>query len=206
MNKIEIPKLETIIHLIPDDSMRDLYFECIDTREYVNEFQKLCFQLFAYLKWSACARTIEMVRIEVGDIDFDKKLLILRGKGNKQRRVSITEKAKELIMKFIKIAELEKKDKLIRSVHNRPITKRALELRHKKILDEAGIPSNFTLHPMLRKKPATELYFKLRKKGMGLAEVQDYLGHADPKTTRIYVESAMNVMLDEFTDDHPLEM
>lgn len=202
MKKIERPKLPKIVYFTPSDEVMERFFKHLEERKYRNEFEELTYLLFFYLKYASMARTHEMTKIKVKDIDFDKRILLLHGKGNKDRIVPITKKSISLAKKFIKIAGLDKEDFLIRDKDNRPITTRGLEMREKSLLVEADIPKEYTLHVLLRKKPATKLYEATKD----LVLVQNILGHASPKTTRKYVNPSMDEYLERFKEDHPLEI
>ena len=150
------------------------------------------------------ARTIEMINIQVKDINFENLIILLKGKGNKERRVPLNESVCSLIKQYIELAELKKTDRLIRNKDNKPISKRALEYRSQKLLEEAGLPKWMSLHILFRKTPANIYRKKGKDLGIGFEDIQDLLGHADPKTTKIYVRSDVDEISEKIRNQHPL--
>jgi site-specific recombinase XerD len=203
LKKIDPPTQEKRIPKVPSYSAFKKFKKALENRRYRNEFEEISYKLFFYLKFCAMARTVEMTRIRVEDLDFDKRTLLIKGKGKKERIVPVTKHSLMLAWRFIQIAELQNGDLLIRSKDNRPITKRALELREETVRREAGLPDWMTLHKLFRKTPATLL--KARRKDIGLSELQDLLGHEDPETTRIYVESQSEKVIEDLHSNHPFD-
>jgi site-specific recombinase XerD len=204
MNKIESPKLPKKVREYPKEKDWKAFLENLNKRKYRNDFEKLTFKVFFLLKFYSMARTIEMIRIQVKDINFEEQIIILKGKGNKERPVPLNESTCKLIIKYIEIAELKRTDKLIRNKDNKPISKRALEYRNEKLLKEAGLPEWMTLHKLFRRTPATLLNKKGKAIGIFFEDLQEILGHEDPKTTKLYVESDIEEICAKIKYNHPL--
>ena len=204
MKKIDTPKLPIKEPDIPTEMDWEVFLKNLNNRKYRNEFEELTFKVFFLLKFYSMARTIEMIKIQVKDINFKNQVILLRGKGNKERKVPLNESTCNLIKKYIEIAELKNTDKLIRNKDNKPISKRALEYRNQRLLEEAGLPKWMSLHKLFRKTPATIYNKKGKEMGIYFEDIQDLLGHADPKTTKIYVKSNVDEISAKIKNKHPL--
>lgn len=204
MNKIDTPKLPKKDPDIPTEKDWNTFLENLNTRKYRNEFEEFTYKVFFLLKFYSMARTIEMINIQVKDINFETQIILLKGKGNKERKVPLNESVCNLIKEYIELAELKKTDNLIRNKDNKPISRRALEYRNQKLLKEAGLPKWMSLHILFRKTPANIYNKKGKELGIYFEDIQDLLGHADPKTTKIYVRSNIDEISQKIRNHHPL--
>lgn len=134
-------------------------------------------------------RVSELVSLNISDIQ--NKEAIVRGKGNKERRVYFSDVAFESLMEYLESRNddnpaLFVTDRLINGKHNR-LGKDSVERRIKKLGDELGI----VMHPhKFRRTVAT----KCLNMGMPIQEVQTLLGHTKIETTMIYCSvSDMNI-------------
>ena len=139
--------------------------------------------LFEFLLSTGC-RVSEAVQISRSD--FKGRRLRVVGKGNKERVVFMSTKA----LFYINLYYAERNDNndalfvSEKFPHGR-LKKNAIEKSIKQIGERAEINRNVFPH-LLRHTFATQLLFR----GMKLEELQELLGHADPKTTKIYAKVA----------------
>lgn len=134
-------------------------------------------------------RSKELLGIRVKDIDFNNKTInVETTKYGVSRRVIITEKTLELIKAWITINNLKENDKLI------PLTYSGLYKRIKKLGRKAGIPLSKIRPHILRHTFAT---IALRK-GLSLPSLQRILGHADIKTTQVYLHLTIDDIKKEY--------
>jgi len=149
------------------------------------------------LMYDSAARIQEMIDIKLGDFRWGKKPTVtLHGKGSKDRAVPITAKTAEHIQLYItQFHALSKSDPeapLFYSVIHRQRSKLSLrclrnlvykygELGRTKCVE---VPVN--VHPhMIRHSRAMHLY----QRGMDLALVSQWLGHANLETTLVYAHA-----------------
>jgi len=204
MNKIDTPRLPQKELDVPTEKDWKIFLENLNNRKYRNEFEKLSFKVFFLLKFYSMARTVEMINIQVKDVNLESQIILLKGKGNKERKVPLNESVCKLIKQYIELVELKKTDKLIRNKDNKPISKRALEYRNQKLLQESGLPKWMSLHKLFRKTPATIYKNKGKELGIYFEDIQDLLGHEDPKTTKLYVKSDIDEISRKIRNHHPL--
>ena len=136
-------------------------------------------------------RVSEAVNVNISDIDFANGSLKVIGKGNKERLVLLNAAAVMAIQTYLDTRE-DNEDALWIS-DRRPyhrIKKEALEKIIRKLGEKAELGRRVYPH-LLRHTTAT---FLLRH-GMPLEQVQDYLGHENINTTRIYAKTDVSAMI-----------
>lgn len=132
-------------------------------------------------------RVSEIANLKLEQIDFELNLILVHGKGNKDRYVAFREEAKTALNNYLVEARkkllLHKTDYgyvFLNSNGNR-ITSRGLEYIIKNIFLNAGVSAS--VHPhMLRHTFATQML----NNGADLRTVQELLGHESISTTQIY--------------------
>ncbi|HID0814577.1 tyrosine-type recombinase/integrase [Clostridium botulinum] len=139
--------------------------------------------LIEFLISTGC-RLSEVVGIDKNDIDWNEMSLNVIGKGNKERKIYFSTKAKILLKKYL-LARSDENIALFvtsKKPHGR-LGGRSVQREIKKIADRAGI--NKSIYPHLfRHSFATS---KLNA-GMPLPVIQHLMGHENPATTQIYAE------------------
>lgn len=132
-------------------------------------------------------RVSEIANLKLDQIDFELNLILVHGKGNKDRYVAFGEEAKTALNNYLVEARkkllLHKTDYgyvFLNSNGNR-LTSRGLEYIIKNIFLNAGVSAS--VHPhMLRHTFATQML----NNGADLRTVQELLGHESISTTQIY--------------------
>ena len=143
------------------------------------------------LLFSTGLRVSELIRLNRDSINLDRKEFVVRGKGQKDRPVFVSDSAAMAIADYLE----ERKDSLpalfLNNSKNQPpvgttgdyrrLTPRSVERIVEKYVREAGITKHVTPHT-LRHSFATDLLMN----GADLRSVQAMLGHSDISTTQIY--------------------
>ena len=133
--------------------------------------------LVDFLYCTGC-RVSEVSRLDVSDIDFDRMECVVLGKGNKERKVYLTEVAAMHLQEYIN-SRKDACDALFAG-KGRRLKKNGIEAVIKKLGERAGVEN---AHPhRYRRKLATNLL----DRGMNIQDVAAILGHADLKTTQVY--------------------
>ena len=129
-----------------------------------------------------CAlRLSELCNIKVSDIKDD--MLVVRGKGDKDRTVYLNEKCIKSLEEYKKIRNKNKSDYLFLSERKKKISKREVQYIVKKnIIDKKLDKNKYSTHK-LRHTSATLLY-KYGK--VDIRTIQKILGHKNISTTQIY--------------------
>lgn len=120
-------------------------------------------------------RVSEVIAIAVKDIDTEKGLIKVFGKGAKERYVILFPELGERMNKYIKMQKLGSEDRIF------PLTPRAVQYIIKSCSKKAGIKKKITPHK-LRHTFATHLLHR----GVDIRAVQKLLGHESLSITEIY--------------------
>ena len=115
----------------------------------------------------------------------------MKGKGNKERNIPITEDLKEVLVKFIKVFHIENEDDYIfKNKYNGKITTKGIEYILKKYINKARIKypnkfkDNYSNHSMRHSRA-----MHLLESGVNLIYIRDILGHVSVTTTEIYAKT-----------------
>lgn len=138
-------------------------------------------------------------------LSFDNNILIIKGKGGKERVVPLTSVCINLINKYLKIRHCflnSKNEKFLFCASSKEghLTRQRFGQLLKELGVKAGInPAAISPHVM-RHCFATHLL----NHGADLRVVQELLGHSDISTTQIYTHVLSERMRKLVTDHHPL--
>ena len=137
------------------------------------------------------ARRGALSKMKRGDFQSDGRQYYfeLDEKGGKQRTIPCREDLQRFMEAYLAaVGPMEKSSPLFRTVRGRTtkfqergMTGEDILAMFKRRLRAAGLPESFSCHSC-RKATATNLL----EQGVELADVQHFLGHADPRTTKLY--------------------
>jgi integrase/recombinase XerD len=141
-------------------------------------------------------REAEVVDIRIGDfqdVGNDQILLRIRGKGDKIRNVPLSPELWQLIQRFVLLtgrsfnSHLDARKPLFvsRVGKDKPLTTRSVQNIVKKYVRAAGITKAISPHS-IRHTVGTNMAVNEAP----LLVIQQFLGHADPKTTLRYIRRA----------------
>lgn len=134
--------------------------------------------------YSTGCRLDELCKLDIEDIDWNTSSAIVQGKGNKERRVYFSEKAKYYLSRYLD-TRTDDCPALIAS-ERRPIrrlTHEGIQYQVKKIKEASAIES--PLHPHILRHSFAQLSLDA---GMEVADLQALLGHENPATTMRYAQ------------------
>ncbi len=198
---INIPKIEKKLPHIIDEEAIDYLFKSIDVKTNLGFRNYLILDLL----YSLGLRASEIIALEVNDINFNNKQILIHGKGSVDRYLplhdTLIKNLREYILN-IRIKLIKNKDpdekKLLINYKGTPLTERGLRVILNKIIKDSG--ETFKLHPhMLRHAFATSLI----NHGADLRVVQELLGHEHLKTTQIYTHVSTKTLTEKFRKAHP---
>lgn len=136
----------------------------------------------------ACGlRVSESVNLRVADVDFEQRVVRVKGKGGKQRLVPLGAVAQDQIQAYLNSARpallKERADggRLFLTRSGRPMDRQLVWRLIKRMAAKANLPATLSPHS-LRHAFATHLL----SNGAPLRLIQEMLGHADIGTTQIY--------------------
>lgn len=155
------------------------------------------------LLYSSGLRLAEVQSLRIKDVDFNRQLLRITGKGNKTRVVPFGQKAKDAVMQWLQIYPLWHGD-FVPEAHvfitqkGNPLGARQIENRVKLQAQRAGV--NIDLHPhLLRHCFASHMLSNSRD----LRAVQEMLGHSNLTTTQIYTHVDFDHLAQVYDQAHP---
>lgn len=155
-------------------------------------------------------RVSELVSLPLYALSRDGQVLVVRGKGDKERMVPMSEPAKDAVEDYLAVREMFLPNKANTSAANNwlfpsrskngHLTRARLAQLLKEIAVEAGLaPSQVSPH-VLRHSFASHLLAH----GADLRSLQQMLGHADIATTQIYTHVLDERLKALVNEAHPL--
>ena len=154
------------------------------------------------LFYSSGIRLAELVGLNMQDIDFDRGIMKVLGKGSREREATLTVEAIKVLQAYLKARKNWKGCKgesIFLSREGNRITKMCVQRFTEQYGIEAGIDKKVTPH-MLRHSSATHFV----NGGMDLIKVQNFLGHRSLISTQIYTHLQTDDQKEERNKLHPL--
>lgn len=154
--------------------------------------------IFGVLAYSAC-RVGELVRLRVRDYKTTgiHRILEVYGKGGTERRVPLHPEAVERIEVWLDVADIRNDltGALFRPTRTAraqgrdgfsvaPIARRTVQYLVSRYVQQLGLPPAVTVHSFRVTALTTA-----RERGADIIDLQDFAGHADPRTTLTYIRS-----------------
>jgi integrase/recombinase XerC len=151
-------------------------------------------------------RLSELIGLDVDDLDFNQRLVRVKGKGGKERMVPINRRTVELLAKVIKergrwkpsVLSEDAAKALFLSKRGRRISKRRVEQIVVEWVRRAGISRRISPHA-LRHSFATHLL----DSGMPIRSIQELLGHEKLSTTQKYTHTSLAELMKTYDRAHP---
>jgi integrase/recombinase XerD len=156
--------------------------------------------------YSTGLRVSELVGLPLAAISSDRKILLVRGKGNKERMVPLTGPAIQAIADYLKLRKsfLTKEGTSLYLFPSRAkeghLTRAGFGILLKDLAILAGIEPNRVSPHVLRHSFASHMLAN----GADLRTLQKLLGHADISTTEIYTHILEDRLRDLVLRSHPL--
>lgn len=185
-SKIDLPKTESRSLKFLERDHIDRLVTSIDTSKEEGIRDRAIFELL----FSTGLRVSELVKLNHGQINIDRREFGVIGKGGRARVVFISDRASQWLKKYLEVRKDKFKPLFIRysgrvieenGGEKMRLTPRSIERVVKKYVHRARIPVDATVHT-LRHSFATDLLTN----GADLRSVQEMLGHKNISTTQIY--------------------
>jgi integrase/recombinase XerD len=159
------------------------------------------------LLYATGLRVSELVALPAASVMRDQRVLVVRGKGGKERMIPLHESARAAVNAWLAARSTELRKKTIASPWLFPshggsghLTRQRMGQLLKDLAVAAGIDRRRVSPHVLRHAFATHLL----DHGADLRSVQKMLGHADIATTQIYTHVADERLKTLVRDHHPL--
>lgn len=141
--------------------------------------------------YETAARAQEICDLKLEQIDLgEHPSVILTGKGNKSRRIPITEELSKILNKYIRVFQIQNNEVVFRNRKNQKITTKGIEyilLKYIKICREENqdkFKNHYSNHSMRHSRA-----MHLLESGVNLIYIRDILGHTTVVTTEIYAKT-----------------
>jgi len=165
-----------------------------DTKTFKGIRDKAILELF----YSSGLRISELTNMRLTDLDTKQKIVTVIGKGDKQRRVPVTDVAIHWMQKYQQVRNNPHTAVFFLSMRNNPMTRREVYTIIKKYINHLGLKQGYSPHT-LRHSFASHLL----NHGADLFAIKEMLGHASVGTTEIYTHLNSAVIRQEYLNGHP---
>lgn len=185
------------------DEMLDL-LDSVEMQSILGRRNKAMLELM----YASGLRCSEVVQLKLSAIDFSQKLLLIHGKGNKDRYVPFHDWAAQCLQLYLendrpqlmKVTHQDH-DYVFVNKNGKPLTNRGVE----DIVDRVAYHYDATkkIHPhTFRHSFATHLL----EGGVDLQSVQRLLGHENISTTQVYTHLSQSYLKDVYQRTHPRKL
>ena len=149
------------------------------------------------IMYSSGLRVSELLSLRISQINFDKGIIKIIGKGSKERHVPIGDYALEYLLKYIEGPRRKNPGRnsefAFLNRYGMPLSRQYFFKQVKKYADFAGIKEEISPHT-LRHCFATHML----ENGAELRAVQEMLGHTNIATTQIYTNISSKRILSAY--------
>ncbi len=159
------------------------------------------------LLYATGLRVSELVGLPKSILGQNNQLIVIKGKGGRERLVPIGEIARSAVLEYLKLAKIRGERLFVESSYMFPsrgkfgyLTRQHFALGLKQLAIDAGLDSEKVSPHVLRHAFASHLLGG----GADLRAVQQMLGHADISTTQIYTHVLQERLTAVVQDHHPL--
>ncbi|WP_111979041.1 tyrosine recombinase XerC [Algibacillus agarilyticus] len=153
------------------------------------------------LMYSSGLRVSELINLNIADINWGDKTLIINGKGNKQRIAPFGKIAEQRLKRWLECRYKhteQKNDAVFRANSGRRLSVRQCRERMRKWGVEQGLAKHLNPHK-LRHSFATHLL----EGSQNLRAVQELLGHENLSTTQVYTHLDFEHLSKVYDSAHP---
>jgi len=157
------------------------------------------------LLYASGLRVSELTGLDLRSVNFGDGMLLVRGKGRKERIVPFGSKAKQGLEDYLPIRQriLQARKKsgqqaLFLNVRGERLTPRSIDRLVKRYVRDYGPPVKVSPHS-LRHAFASHLLTE----GADLRAIQEMLGHTSLATTQKYTQVSIKQLIDVYDKTHP---
>jgi integrase/recombinase XerC/integrase/recombinase XerD len=155
--------------------------------------------------YSTGCRVSELVAMNIGDVDFNRRTVLIRGKGGKQRLGFLGNPACRAIADYLplRVSRIDRNDPdapaaLILNARGRRITRQGISHLVNKRIADGAVGKRVSPHT-LRHSCATHVL----DHGADIRIVQELLGHANLSTTQVYTHVGVERLKRMYRKYHP---
>jgi len=177
------------------------FLESIDTGTSVGLRDRTLFELI----YSSGLRVSEAASLKVGDIDVERRLMVVRGKFDRDRMVPISEVARDFVVRYLG-GKLEAREAWVFAGTRGPtagghIRGTTISERFRLLLGQFGMDVPELSTHSIRHSTATHLL----ENGASIRHVQELLGHKSIESTVRYTHVMVDGLGKVYRRHHPRE-
>ena len=196
---INSPKVPKKLPNFVDKNLIDTLMKSPSLDTHIGIRDRAVLELF----YSTGMRLSELVNMNIGDFEINKKLIRVIGKGNKERMIPYGRTAESAIKNYLKIRNLSLKPAfankpLFVNSSEKRISKRTIQRRMNNYIKLVADGKRIGPH-LLRHTFATHLL----DNGADIRAVKDLLGHSSLSSTQIYTHVSIEKLKKDYTQAHP---
>jgi site-specific recombinase XerD len=162
------------------------------------DFQKYRDRAILEVLYASGVRRAEVASLDLGDVDLERRIMRVIGKGNKQRTVLINEAAADAMRAYLGYRPRTNDPAFFIGRRGERLGVRAIWEIVRTIERLSGLTVHATPHVM-RHSFATHLL----ENGADLMTIKELLGHESLATTQIYTNVSVEHMRKTYDDAHP---
>ncbi|MFA5752280.1 MAG: tyrosine-type recombinase/integrase [Bacteroidales bacterium] len=151
-----------------------------------------------HLLYATGIRRAELAGIRVRDLDFERSLLRVRGKGNKERDVPLSEEMVRDLQRFLEERKVPSPWLFSRKNGDQLALTTVSKMVHKELSREPAFTGKKSPH-VLRHSLATHLL----NRGADLNSIKELLGHTSLAATQVYTHNSFEVLKKAYKKAHP---
>ena len=196
---INSPKVPKKLPNFVDKNLIDILMNTPSLDTHIGIRDRAILELF----YSTGMRLSELVNMNIGDFEINKKLIRVIGKGNKERMIPYGRTAESAIKNYLKIRNISLKPAfankpLFVNSSEKRISKRTIQRRMNNYIKLVADGKRIGPH-LLRHTFATHLL----DNGADIRAVKDLLGHSSLSSTQIYTHVSIEKLKKDYTQAHP---
>ena len=179
---------------VSEESMYNLFSKVNFSNDFLGYRDKLMLELF----YQTGIRLSELINIKISDLDVQKKILRIFGKGGKERLIPILDQIIICYKEYMIFRQKMPSTFLFVTSKGKKAYPKMVYRIVNKYLGFISTVTKKSPH-ILRHTFATHLL----DGGADLRVVQEMLGHTDPSTTQIYTHVSKKQLKDKYKRTHP---
>ncbi|MFM6980086.1 MAG: tyrosine-type recombinase/integrase [Micrococcales bacterium] len=200
--RLKSPKTSRTLPKVVSRESLQAIFEQLERGAATGDANRLLERLVIELLYASGMRVSELVGLNTSDIDYSRQLLMVTGKGNKQRMVPYGEPAAKALADYIRLGrtKLANENSGAALLLNQKGTRIGVRQIYGIVAGLlAETPTGQAGPHTLRHTAATHLL----DGGADLRAVQELLGHANLGTTQIYTHVSIERLRQGYENAHP---
>lgn len=150
------------------------------------------------LLYASGIRRAEVTSINMSDVDLRNRIILIHGKGKKQRKVLFNDAAAAAIESYLRVRPRSADDALFLGRGGKRLTPKHVWRIFRDLYNVSNVEDRATPHT-LRHSFATHL----AENGVDLETIRELLGHASLATTGVYLQMSMAHKRRAYDEAHP---